>query len=168
MKYIAQINDEEYVIEIGPNNELTVNGEPYQIDFRQLPSSGVASLLLNNHSFEALVEQRNGQWDVLIKGELYAVTVTDERAYRLAQARGSLAAVDGEVNITSPMPGIIIAVPVAEGDVVQQGDKVVILESMKMENELRAPRDGVVSQVLIEAGASVEKDQVLVVISDHE
>jgi biotin carboxyl carrier protein len=65
------------------------------------------------------------------------------------------------------MPGTIIAVPVSEGTIVQEGDKVVILESMKMENELRAPREGVVTLVKVEAGEGVEKGQVLIVISDQ-
>lgn len=77
--------------------------------------------------------------------------------------------VDGEAIVSSPMPGIIVGVPVAVGDVVRHGDKVVILESMKMENELRAPCDGVVTHVHVAAGASVEKDQPLVGISqEHE
>lgn len=167
MKYITRVNNDEYEIEIGPDGEVLVNGQPYQMDFHQIPG-GVVSLLLNNRSLEAVVEERDGDWEVLIKGELYTATVQDERAYRLAMARGTGAGVDGEASVLSPMPGIIIAVPVAAGDTVQQGDKLVILESMKMENELRAPRDGVVTQVNVQAGASVEKNQVLVVISENE
>ncbi len=64
------------------------------------------------------------------------------------------------------VPGIIIATPVAPGQLVQKGDKVIILESMKMENELRSPRDGIVSRVQVKAGDNVEKDQALAVISD--
>ena len=66
------------------------------------------------------------------------------------------------------MPGIIIATPVAEGDAVSKGDKVVILESMKMENELKAPRDGVVITLAVEPGMGVEKNQVLAVIGEPE
>ncbi len=168
MKYITQVDDQVYEIEISPDNQILVNGEAYEMDFRQMPDSGVASLLINNRSLEAVVEQRNGNWEVLIEGELYTVAVTDERAHRLAQARGTLGEIEGEASIQSPMPGIIIAVPVQEGDSVSKGDKVVILESMKMENELRSPTDGIVSLVNVEAGASVEKDQVLVVISNSD
>ncbi len=167
MKYITRVDDQEYVIEISQENKILVNDEVYDMDFEQLPGSGVVSLLLNQRSLEAVVEQRNGNWEVLIRGELYSVKVEDERAYRLAQARGSLSDIDGDAMIKSPMPGIIIAVPVQEGDEVLKGDKVIILESMKMENELRAPCDGVVAVVKVEAGASVEKDQVLVIISDQ-
>jgi biotin carboxyl carrier protein len=166
MKYIATVNDQEIEIEVGQDREITVNGERYDIDFYQLPEGGLVSLLLNNSSYEAVVEARDDLWEVLLRGELYSVTVQDERAYRLAKARGGETAVHGEAIIKSPMPGIIIAAPVAVGDVVQKGDKIIILESMKMENELRSPRDGVVLRVQVKPGDGVEKGQVLAVISD--
>jgi len=121
-----------------------------------LPAGGVTSLLMNHRSVAAVVEERSDHWEVLIEGELYSVQVQDERAYRLGRMRTTGMSVDGEAIVASPMPGIIVAVPVAVGDVVQRGQKVVILESMKMENELRAPCDGVVTHIHVSAGASVE------------
>jgi biotin carboxyl carrier protein len=168
MKYITTVNDQEFVIEIDQDDEIVVNGERYAIDFKQLPEGGLTSLLLNNHSFEAVVEERDDAWEVLVRGELYSVTVLDERAHRLAQARGSGADVSGDAAIQSPMPGIIIATPATEGQMVKKGDKVIILESMKMENELRAPRDGVVARVHVKPGDGVEKNQVLAVIADPD
>ncbi|VAW30632.1 hypothetical protein MNBD_CHLOROFLEXI01-2065 [hydrothermal vent metagenome] len=169
MKYITTVNDEEFIIEIEHNNQIVVNGERYEIDFQHLPEGDVLSLLLNNRSLEAVVDAReNDVWDVLAKGELYTVKVQDERAYRLAKARGVVGDVTGEAQVKSPMPGLIVAVPIAEGQLVQKGDQVIILESMKMENELRAPKAGVVARVHVEQGASVEKDQVLLVIVDAE
>jgi biotin carboxyl carrier protein len=168
MKYITTVNDEEFIIEIEHNNQIVVNGERYEIDFQHLPEADTLSLLLNNRSLEAVVEARDDVWDVLTKGEVYTVKVQDERAYRLAKARGVVSDVAGEAQIKSPMPGLIVAVPVTEGQHVQKGDKVIILESMKMENELRAPKDGVIARVNVTPGASVEKDQVLVVIVDAE
>jgi biotin carboxyl carrier protein len=117
---------------------------------------------MNHRSIWAVVDERNEFWDVLISGELYSVRVQDERAYRLEHMRSTGVEVQGEVIITSPMPGIIVSVPVVVGELVKQGDKVVILESMKMENELRAPLDGIVTHVHVTSGESVEKDQPLV------
>ncbi len=168
MKYYTQINGEEFVIDIDNDGGLTVNDEPISVDFRQMPDSGVVSLLLNNRSLEAVVNQQDSGWDILINGDLYEVDVIDERAYRLAQARGTAIGASGDAVITSPMPGIVIAVPVAEGDEVSADDKVIILESMKMENELRTPSAGRVISVEVEPGASVEKGQVLVIISDQD
>ena len=169
MKYFTTINDTKYEIEIDQDNQIQVNGELYEIDFQQLPDGGMVSLLLQQRSLEAVVEERAGNgWEILIQGELYEAQVQDERTYRLAQARGGGTAVTGEAHIKAPMPGLIIAIPVTVGQAVQKGDKVVILESMKMENELRSPRDGVVLRVNAQPGGSVEKDAVLVVIGEPE
>jgi biotin carboxyl carrier protein len=168
MRYITAIGDEEYIIEIDNDSEIVVNGEKYDIDFQPSAEKDVYSMLLNNRSLEGVVETREDDWRILIRGELYEAKVQDERAYRLAKARGVVVAVTGEVTVKSPMPGIIIDVPVSAGTPVKKGDKVVILESMKMENELRAPRDGVVTRVFIEPGAGVEKNQQLLVIGDPQ
>jgi biotin carboxyl carrier protein len=167
VKYITTVNDQEFIIEIDQEGQIMVGGRPYEVDFQQLSEGGILSLLLDNHSLEAIVEERDQAWEVLIHGELYTVHVQDERAYRLAKARGTTAKVTGEATIKSPMPGLIIAVTVQQGQSVHKGDKVVILESMKMENELRTPRDGIVKHIFVESGASVEKNQLLVTIGDE-
>lgn len=166
MKYITSVNDQQYTIEIDQEGHLTVNGDVFNVDFQQLSEGGILSLLLNNQSLEAIVEERDGNWEVLIRGELYSVQVQDERAYRLAKARGVVAEVTGEASIKSPMPGLIIAVLVEEGQVVSKGDQIVILESMKMENELHSPRDGVVKRLHVEPGQGVEKNQLLATIGE--
>jgi pyruvate carboxylase subunit B len=166
MKYITSVNEQEYVIEIDQDNRIVVNGEPLEIDFQQLVPGGPVSLLINNRSLEAIVDELDDAWEVLLDGELYTVSVQDERAYRLSQARGQLRDESEAVVIRSPMPGLILDVLVQEGDVVAEDDKVVILESMKMENELRAARDGVVTRVFVSPGTSVEKNQQLVAIGD--
>lgn len=166
MKYIAIVNDQEYVIEIGHEGLIEVDGREYKVDFEQLSEGGILSLLLNNRSLEAIVEEGKQAWDVLIQGELYSVQVQDERAYRLAKERGEPWDDVGEATIQSPMPGLIIAIPVDVGQIVSKGDKVIILESMKMENELRAPKDGIITNIYIEPGASVEKNQILMAIGD--
>lgn len=164
-KYFATIEGEQYEIEIG-EDDILVNGEHFVIDFQELPEGNMVSLLINNQSLEAVVETEDDIATVLIRGELYEVQVQDERAYRLAQARGTTKTVTGNAEVKSPMPGIIIAVPIEVGTAVTEGDKIVILESMKMENELRSPRSGIVLAVNVAAGASVEKGQVLAVIGD--
>jgi biotin carboxyl carrier protein len=168
MKYIANVKNQQFTVDINNDGAITIDDEPIEIDFRRLPSGGITSLLLDNRSISAVVDERGDDWEVLIMGELYSVKVQDERSFRLAQRGGPGVGVDGEAVVKSPMPGIIVAVPVAEGDLVSLGDKVVILESMKMENELRAPCDGVITHVNVSAGASVEKDQALVTISPVE
>ncbi len=165
MKYITRVKDQEYEIEIDRDDEIIVNGERFRIDFSNRSPNEPVSLLINNRSIAALVDEQEGQWKVLMLGELYTADVQDERSYRLAQARATLVG-EEDTAVTSPMPGLILKVLVTEGQAVAKGDKVVILESMKMENELRSARDGVVMRVHVAAGDSVEKNQPLVTIGD--
>jgi biotin carboxyl carrier protein len=65
----------------------------------------------------------------------------------------------------APMPGLVIAVPIAVGEQVEKGQNLVILESMKMQNELKAPRSGLVNRILIEKGDNVEQNQILLVLT---
>lgn len=166
MKYYATVDGQEFVVEILPEGIL-VNGTAVNVDFQELPDNGMVSLLINHSSYEAVIEeQTDSQIEVLLRGELYMVEVQDERARRLAQARGESSVPSGESTIKSPMPGIIVATPLPEKTAVQKGQTVIILESMKMENELKSPQDGLVARVLVKPGDSVEKGQVLAVITD--
>ena len=163
MKYEVSVNGKVYQVEINREGQIVLNGEAMAVDFSTI-GSGLYSLLVNNESFEALVEGKNGDWHVLLMGDLYEVQVADERA-QMIRARSALSVpATGELAIKAPLPGLIVQVPVAVGQTVSKGDKLVILESMKMENELRAPRDGKVERVNVEAGQSVEQGQTLVVI----
>ena len=82
MKYITTVDNHEFTIELKPNNEVLVNGETYNLDFEQMADSGVYSILLNNHSIQAMVDERDKLYEVQIRGELYQVQVQDERADR--------------------------------------------------------------------------------------
>lgn len=168
MKYVTLVDDKTFSIEVVQPGQLLVNGEPYQVDLQPLGEGGMLSLLLNNRSIEAVIEERDGYWEVLLEGELYTVRVQDERLVLLNQAQGKGGSVNGEVTIKAPMPGIIVRAPVPAGSAVNKGATVVILESMKMENELKTPRAGVVKRVLVEGGVSVEKGQPLVIVGDPE
>jgi biotin carboxyl carrier protein len=161
MKYLTTINEENYEIEINHEGVVTIDGEERQIDFRSMGQPGIYSLIIDNQSFEAVVERREDQYQILIFGDLYEVKVTDERTMRLLQAGGGGAEPVGEIAIKSPMPGLIVDVPVAEGQEVTKGQTLVILESMKMENELKAPRDGVISRIDVAKGDSVEQNKTL-------
>ncbi len=164
MKYITTINDETYEIEINQENEVLINGETRQVDFHHDPSHGVFSLIIDNQSYEVVVEEKDDQYNILISGTLYEVNVTDERAQRLARATGGFASDSGEISIRSPMPGLIVAVPIQENDEVTKGQTIIILESMKMENELKAPRDGVINRINVNVGDSVEQNKLLITI----
>jgi biotin carboxyl carrier protein len=165
MKYEVTVNSEQkYMIEVNQEGQVTMNGNVVEIDFSRIGDGGLHLMLVNNESFEGLVEEHEGVWQVLFRGDLYEVSVADERA-QLMRARASLSVPEtGELPIRAPMPGMVVAVPVTAGQQISKGENIVILESMKMENELKAPRDGTVEHVSVKVGDSVEQNQVLVVL----
>jgi biotin carboxyl carrier protein len=94
-------------------------------------------------------------------GLRYVVKVQDERSRRLALVDRSLRPPDGELLVKAPIPGLVVKVPVLQGQEVAEGDTLVILEAMKMENELRAPRAGVIHEVKATPGMQVQLGQTL-------
>ena len=164
MRYVTTIGERQYTIEINRDDQITIDGVAQPIDLRVIDEA-TFSLLINNASHEALVETSNGEVQVLLRGRLYAARVEDERASRLSQSGGGWHAGSGEVTIKSPMPGLIVAIAVREGQAVKKGQTVVVLESMKMENELKAPRDGTIASIKVSPRQSVEQHQSLVVLT---
>ncbi len=163
MKYVTTINDKTFEVEIQKDGTVLVNGEPRHVDFLALGPS-LYSVLMDNLSYEVVIEERRDQIEVLMRGKLYSGRVLDERAQLLLTRRSGFAPDSGEISIKAPMPGLVVAIPVEEGQQVTAGQTVVILESMKMQNELKAPREGVVQRVSAKAGESVEQNKVLVTI----
>ncbi len=163
MKYVTIINDRKYEIDIDRDGAIRVNGQERTVDF--LPLSGALySLLTNNRSHEVLVEEHDEEVEVILRGRRYGAVVMDERALLLAQTRGDLGDASGEVVVKAPMPGLVVALPFAEGAEVRKGQTVLILESMKMQNELKAPKDGTLTRVHVSQGQSVEQNKPLLTI----
>ncbi len=163
MKYVTIINDQKFEIEIDNNGRVFLNGKERAVDFLPLDEN-LYSIVANNESYEIVVEERDGETQVLMRGKLYSGKVMDERALLMASRAGGLGEDTGEISIRAPMPGLVVAVPVEEGQEVKKGQTVVILESMKMQNELKAPRDGTVHRIGVTAGQSVEQKKVLITI----
>ena len=103
-----------------------------------------------------------GRWKVSLHGRSHDVEVVDERTMAIRELAGSGASAAGPTPVVAPMPGLVVKVEVEEGDLVRAGQGIVIVEAMKMENELRASGPGRVSRVRVAKGDAVAKDQVLV------
>jgi acetyl/propionyl-CoA carboxylase alpha subunit len=164
MKYITTLADQTFEIEINAEDQITVNGERLSIDFRSVSGQPVYSLIVNGQSHEAYVQATEAGLEVLLQGQLHIVEVEDERQRKLRESSGGPVVHSGEFNLRAPMPGLIVAVPVVEGQAVTKGEDLVILESMKMQNELKAPRDGTVGRVRVSTGDRVEHHQVLLTL----
>lgn len=165
MKYLTTLGDQTYEIEINEEGEVLVDGERLAANFQDVAEQSVYSLILGNRSFEAHISPTPEGLEVLLRGQLYQVTVEDERQRLLRRAGGAEVDQRGEFMLKAPMPGLIVEVPVEEGQEVSKGQNLVILESMKMQNELKAPRAGVVGRVRVKPGDSVKQNAVMMTLT---
>ncbi|HIE25336.1 MAG TPA: biotin/lipoyl-binding protein [Anaerolineales bacterium] len=159
MEYITTIDGKEFQIEIIDKEHVSVNGKIVEVDFESVKSQPVFSLIVDGKSYEAYVYEGEEDLEVLIKGRLYHSQVEDERERRLRAAAGGSKVISGTFYLKAPMPGLVVSVVVEEGQEVKKGDVLLVLESMKMQNELKSPRDGVVGRIQVSDGDSVEQRQ---------
>ena len=165
MRYITTVEGKDFTVEIVDEKHVNVNGKVYQVDFESVSGQPVYSLIVDGKSHESYIARGDDNWQVLLRGRLYPVTVVDEREKRLRAAAGGGVAEGGEFVLKAPMPGLVVAVTVSEGQEVKKGQVILILESMKMQNELKAPRDGTITAIKIAPRQSVEQHQPLVVLT---
>jgi biotin carboxyl carrier protein len=163
VKYFAQIDDLEYEVEID-GDRIFINGEEVDIDLSRSGVPELYSILVNSRSFEVLVEEERQAYAVTLRGEQYRVRVEDERTRRLNQGRRGHEVPKGELVVKAPIPGLVVKVLVREGDEIAEDQPLVILEAMKMENEIRALRAGIVRKVEVSAGQRVEQNAALLVL----
>lgn len=141
---------------------VTLDGKDTQLSVTTI-NNGHFSITHNGRTHEALVHNHKGECQVLIGGHDVRFAFKTARQLRRAQAGGSLTSGSGDV--ISPMPGKIVALKVKSGQGVGVGDGVVVVEAMKMQNELKASVAGVVKAIKVKEGDSVEGGMVLVVIT---
>jgi biotin carboxyl carrier protein len=142
--------------------DLTVGGETVRVDAAKSGRT-IYSVIEDGRQFEAMVEERGAHgFDILVSGRLFHLEAVDERSRLLVeQAR---TASEGPQTVESEMPGKIVKLHVAEGSEVREGQGVVVVEAMKMENEIRSPIDGVVKELPVAEGQTVETGEVLFVV----
>ena len=135
------------------------DGPPRAIDARRLPNDTL-SMIVQSRSFDAVLTRRAGGFDVNVLGTQHACEVVDPRRAALRVADGA-----AEGLLATSMPGRVVAVHVQAGDAVERGQPVVVVEAMKMENELKAPCAGTVTDVLVRPGQPVEANAKLLRIT---
>lgn len=165
MKYYARVGTREYEVDIEKERVL-VDGQPIEVDLCRSGVTELYSLLFDHRSYEMLIRADRFNYTVTLRGEQFQVQVEDERARKLNVRRKPPMAVDGGLGIRAPIPGMVVKVLVAVGDIVAAEQPLVILEAMKMENELRAPREGVVREIKVMPGQRVEQNASLVLLDE--
>lgn len=138
-------------------------GEAESLDW--VPSGpGVYHLLRNRQPFRIEVVRADPgrkRFEIRVNGRTYRVSLCDDLDQQIEQMGFQLSSTQSVSRIEAPMPGLILAVHVAKGDLVKEGDPLLILEAMKMENVILSPREGVIRQVSVQQGAAVEKKSLL-------
>ena len=158
--YCVSIGEREYQVKVN-GSHLSLDGEPVSFDLVSLNGNGLHVLRRGNQRIELyLSAQQRGTYEVLVGGRRVIARV--DPAGRRRRRRADRAAGD----LVAPMPGVVIAVPAQVGDTVAQGQVLVVLESMKMQMQVRAPFAGRVARVNAVAGAQVEKGALLVRVSE--
>lgn len=184
MAYISSIRDNNYSIDTSEDDQqrkITLDSAILNIDWRQIAplsadekgqttQGGRYSLLIQGQSYEIfarrlnkLDEQEGQTYEVLFADQHFEVHVEDERERALlGSLKGAHEA--GEVKVRAPMPGLVLNILKVAGEKVERGETVAILEAMKMENDLATPRGGIVKEILVSQGQTVNQGDILVVI----
>lgn len=136
-----------------------------RLDGREMPvdvastQAGVLSVLIGGKSYEVKQESSGGQTNVVVGTQRFPAEVRDPRSLR--SRRNADAAASGPRRITAPMPGKVVRILAPAGTEVEQGQGVIVIEAMKMQNELKSPKKGVVRKLTVNEGAAVEAGQAL-------
>ena len=184
MAYVASIGDKVHTVDAGessPQREISIDGMTYNINWQQIAPlaadahgqssvGGRYSLLIAGKSYEVFARRVNRadeagyRYEILIAGQRFEIAVEDEREKALT---GSIQAAheSGDAEVRAPMPGLVLGLPMEPGAEVERGQTVVILEAMKMENDLASPIAGKVKEIRVSKGQTVNQGDVLVVVS---
>jgi biotin carboxyl carrier protein len=144
---------EGYVVHL-PHRELRVDAVAL--------SEGTYSLLIDGSSFDVTIHRSLSHYQVTVNGVAFEVALRDPKQLRHQTGAGE--DLDGPASVTAPMPGKLVRLIVAEGDFVKEGQGLAVVEAMKMQNELKAPKCGTVERLCVVEGQAVNAGEVLLTI----
>jgi biotin carboxyl carrier protein len=164
MNLTARLGDDDYALLIRREKDsgyiVVIDGEEYHLDLTE-PETNLYSVLVGDNAYEVVVRLDGEMVNVDVAGRRYEVTVEDPMT---ALTRSSRFAVDGTQVVRSAMAGKILEVMVKVGTEVSQGDALLVIEAMKMENEIRSPKDGTVTHVHVTPGQTIESGTDLLIV----
>jgi len=164
VRYHVTFRNRTYVVDLD-GGAVTVDGARLESHWAAIPGTPLIHLLLGKDSWTVACQQLDARrWALGGAGERFEVEIQDDRSKQIEAltGQGRKAAVGGIVK--APMPGLVVRVEVTKGQSVEAGEGLVVVEAMKMENELRASHAGIVEQVHVSAGDRVEKGAPLVTL----
>jgi biotin carboxyl carrier protein len=168
MIYYAKLKNGEKRIEIRKDGSVysgEIDGRPFTADARLIDGPSAMSLIVDKKCYEAVITASGRKMIVSAGGDEFEIELSDELEHR-SVGMAAASSQSGLEEIKAPMPGVVVALEVNEGESVTPGSPVVIVEAMKMQNEIAALAGGVVKSILVKAGDVVESQQTLVVLEE--
>ena len=163
MKYEAEIDGRPAAIELEQSNgrvTARVGERSYEVEVIHL-GEGAYLIFAGDRVYEAMAwPDGSGALHINLRGRAFKAKVIDRKHLRPATEQGA----EGKQQLTAPMPGKVVRVLLKAGDKVAAGQGVVVVEAMKMQNEIKSPKDGRVIEVRVSEGATVNANQVLAVV----
>ena len=162
MKYTVTVNGSEIIVDLDGEN-ARVEGASVRARLAEADGSPERILTIGDEIHRLFVRpgDTRGRYTLWVDGLRFEVEALDERSRAIRELSAAAAAPKGPAPLVAPMPGMIVRINVNEGDVVKPGQGLVVMEAMKMENELRATAGGAVRRVLVVPGTAVEKGALL-------
>jgi biotin carboxyl carrier protein len=164
MRYFVTVAGRDVEVDLTGATPV-VDGTPVDAHLTALPGTDTRHLLLDGRSYAitATAGSRRGRWQIGVGAERFTADAIDERTRAIREMTGAADDV-ADKTIVAPMPGLVVKVEVEVGQAVKAGQGVIVVEAMKMENELKAPADGVVAKIEVQPGQTVDKGAVLLVL----
>lgn len=158
-----EVNGERVEVSIGPDG-ISVDGMLVEAYLEEVDGTPIHLLRLGRtlHRLAVRRGSERGRYSLWSDGHRFEVEALDERRRAIRDLTGGGAGASGPAPLVAPMPGLVVRIDVKPGDAVRAGQPLVVMEAMKMENELRAGSQGVVAAVRVTPGQAVEKGAVLV------
>ena len=166
MRYVVQLNDQRKTVSIEPEGVRYEDEAPAHAELSDIEGSPVRMVKVGIHVYRVVAEKRQGRgrYTLWVDGYRFETEALDERTRSIRDLSAASAGPAGPAPIIAPMPGLIVRVNVSVGDRVEAGQGIVVMEAMKMENELRATAAGTVKSVEVTTGTAVEKGALLVAL----
>ena len=165
MRYFVTIDDREFEVIVGADR-VSIDGQELEVSIESSGVSSVRSLLVGSRAHKILGDRStNGEWSIHLDGLLVEAHVLDERTRAIRGMTQANAHLQGPKPVVAPMPGMVLKVEVGEGDRVESGQGIIIVEAMKMENNIVSETSGVISELKVENGDSVGSGDILAVIA---
>lgn len=162
MKYFVRIGATEHEVTV-EGDSVVVDGRSLRAHAEDIAGTPITAVTIGSEVHKVLARQgeSKGTFDLSVAGYRFAVEALDERTRTIRRLAGNTAQRAGPAHLRAPMPGLIVRLNVVAGDDVRAGQGLVVMEAMKMENELRAAAAGRVKRVAVEPGSAVEKGALL-------